>query len=164
MRYTTIIQDETFEIEIQQDGSVIINGKRHEIDLLSLSSSQFSIIADNRSMEVVVEEQDGNYEILLEGRLFEGRVLDERALLVARRTGGLGTNSGELTSPMPGLIVKVLVEPGQLVEKGDTVVILESMKMQNELKATKDGLVEQLKVDSNDIVEKGQLLLVIADE
>jgi biotin carboxyl carrier protein len=94
---------------------------------------------DNQSYAVVIEEQDGDYEVQMRGHLFTGEVLDERAQLLASRRGGLTADSGEISikAPMPGLIVALPVTEGQEVKAGQTVVILESMKMQNELKATR---------------------------
>lgn len=164
MKYVTIINDQQFEIEILKDGSLIVNGKPHEVDFLGLGSSLYSIISDKRSLEVVIEEeQSGQYAVLVNGRLYEGQVLDQRALLMAQRKGGLGQAVGELHSPMPGLIVVVPVEVGQEVTQGQTVAILESMKMQNELKAPRSGIIESIQVSAGNTVDKGTLLLVISE-
>ncbi|HRF97065.1 MAG TPA: biotin/lipoyl-binding protein, partial [Aggregatilineales bacterium] len=85
-----------------------------------------------------------------------------RAILLAQKRGGLGGGSGEVKSPMPGLIVAVTVEIGQNVTKGQTVVILESMKMQNELKAPVDRVIESISVQKGQSVEKGAPLIIIA--
>ena len=91
-------------------------------------------------------------------------VLDQRALLMAQRKGGLTAGSGEVNSPMPGLIVDVLVSVGDKVTQGDTVVILESMKMQNELKAPRDGVVQTVNAAAGQSVEKGNLLINIVED
>ncbi|MCU0514197.1 MAG: acetyl-CoA carboxylase biotin carboxyl carrier protein subunit [Anaerolineae bacterium] len=164
MRYVTIINNRQFEIEIQPDGQLLLNGVLHEVDFLSLSGSLYSIIKDNRSLELIIDDKDKNqYEILLGGRLFEGQVLDERALFLLNRKGGLRAASGEVHSPMPGLIVQVAVSAGQTVAEGQTLIILESMKMQNELKAPQAGVVQQILVSAGQTVEKGALLVVVND-
>jgi biotin carboxyl carrier protein len=81
--------------------------------------------------------------------------------MMAQRRGGLSTGSGEIHSPMPGLIVAIPVEVGQEVAAGQTVVILESMKMQNELKAPIAGVVETVNCHPKQTVEKNALLMVI---
>lgn len=162
MKYVTIINGEQFEIHIQNDGSVLVNGEPRDVDFLHLSETLYSMITNNRSVEVALEEKQGKYSILMEGRLFEGQVLDERALLMAARRGGLGTNSGEVHSPMPGLIVAVPIEAGAEVKKGATVIILESMKMQNELKSPIDGVVQTVHVKPGQTVEKDTLLVSIS--
>ncbi len=67
----------------------------------------------------------------------------------------------EVTAPMPGTILKVNVTPGQTVSQGDTLVVLEAMKMENEVVAAADGVVGEILVNANDRVESGQLLLTI---
>ena len=164
MKYVTIINNEQFEIEILKDGSLTVNGEPHDVDFLALSSSLYSIITDTQSLELVIEEENGQYEIMMGGRLYEGQVLDERAMLMASRKGTLGVDSGEVHSPMPGLIVDIPVEIGQSVAQGETVAILESMKMQNELKAPRDGVVQSIVVQAGQTVDKNALLIVVGDE
>ncbi|MFT7585402.1 MAG: biotin carboxyl carrier protein, partial [Cellvibrionaceae bacterium] len=93
-------------------------------------------------------------------------VKDERAYRLARARGELDNDTGMVPtkSPMPGVIVNVLVEVGQMISKGETMVILESMKMENELKATRDGKVFEIKVSAGQTVEKDALLVVVGDE
>ncbi len=167
MKYVTIINNQQFEIEIEKDGSLLVNGEPHSIDFLQLgglNSSLYSVITDTQSLEIVIEEEGNLIDVLMLGRLYEAQVLDERAMLMATRKGGLGVDSGEVPSPMPGLIVKVNVEVGQSVTQGETVVILESMKMQNELKAPREGVVQAIHVSDGQTVEKNTLLIVIGDE
>ena len=163
MKYVTTINDTSFEIEILKDGTLTVNGEPREVDFLALGPSLYSVIMDNRAYEVVVEEREGNYELLMQGRLYTGDVLDERALLLAARRGGLVADSGELSikAPMPGLIVAVVVAEGDEVEKGQTVVILESMKMQNELKAPRAGVVQRISVQAGQSVEQNKLLITL---
>jgi biotin carboxyl carrier protein len=163
MKYTTIINGEQYEVEIQRDGSVLVNGNRHDVDFLELGSSLYSIIKDNRSLELAIDEDQNQYEILMDGRLYEGQVLDQRAMLMMNRKGGLKLGTGEVTSPMPGLIIEVLVAEGDTVTEGQTVVILESMKMQNELKAPRDGVVLSVNTEPDVNVDKDALLVVVGD-
>ncbi len=163
MKYVTYINDKKFEIEIQKDGTLLVNGEVRNVDFLTLDESLFSVLMDNKSYEVVIDETDGQYEVLIQGRLYTGQVLDERAQLLASRSGGVGVDSGEISikSPMPGLIVAIPVTEGQDVKKGQTVIILESMKMQNELKAPRDGIVQRISVTAGISVEQGKLLVTM---
>jgi biotin carboxyl carrier protein len=163
MRYVTIINDRQFEIEIQSDGSVLVDGVHVEIDFLELGENLHSLIQDTRSVELAIEEHGGKYEVQMQGRLYEPIVLDQRALLMAQRKGGLGAGSGEVHAPMPGLIVDILVKTGDVVEQGQTVIILESMKMQNELKAPRQGKIGSVSVHPKQTVDKGTLLLTIQE-
>ena len=164
MKYITIIRDTRFEIEIGKDGELTINGEPRDVDFLDLGPSLYSLITDNRSFQVVVEGESGRYDVLMNGHLYETQVLDERALLMAQRRAGLMGGSGEINSPMPGLIVGVLVEPGQIVEVGQTVIILESMKMQNELKTPVSGVIESVTCEVGQTVDKSARLVVVTPD
>lgn len=161
MKYVTIINDKQYEVEIDKDGNVLLNGELRDVDFLALGETLYSVIMNDESKEVVIERDGDVHNVLMGGRLFEARVLDERALLMAMRKGGLGGGSGEVKAPMPGLIVVVPVEIGQEVEANSTVVILESMKMQNELKTPIAGVVTSINVEQGQTVDKNEVLIVI---
>ena len=165
MKYVTTVNNKQFEIEILADGSITVDGKKREVDFQSLGPAMYSILAENVSHELTIEErEDDEIEVLMRGRLYSNRVLDERALLMAQRSGTFGNDTGEVNikAPMPGLIVAVQVEMGQEVKAGQTVVILESMKMQNELKASRDGTVGSVNVQAGQTVEQNKVLLSIS--
>lgn len=164
MKYVTFINKQQYEIEILPDGRLLLNGKPQDVDFFPLGGTEFSVIKDNRSLELVIDDKnEGQYEILMAGRLFEALVFDERAFAMANRRGAMKIETGEIHSPMPGLIVQVLVEVGQDVHEGQTLVILESMKMQNELRSPRTGRVQQVMIQQGQTVDKGALLVVIGD-
>ena len=163
MKYGTTINNKKFEVDIRNDNSVWVNGKKREVDFLALGPALYSIIMDTIQHEVVVEGAEDNVEVLLSGRLYTGTVLDERSQLMRSRRGGLEADSGEVTirAPMPGLIAAVLCNEGDAVEAGQTLVILESMKMQNELKAPRAGTVQRVSVAANQTVEQRKVLITL---
>jgi len=163
VKYITTINDRKFEIEITNDGRLIVNGQPREIDFLPLGETLYSLIMQTNSHEVVVEQREGEVEVLIGGHLFSGRVMDERAQLMASRRGGGFTETGEITirAPMPGLVVAIPVTEGQEVAAGQTVVILESMKMQNELKSPRAGIVQRVSVEPGQSVEQKKILITI---
>jgi biotin carboxyl carrier protein len=163
MKYLTTINDKEFEIDMQRDGTILVNGERHEVDFLALGPSLYSVIIEHFSHEVVVEERDNQIEVLMRGRLYSGHVMDERAQLMASRRGGFEPESGEMVikAPMPGLVLEITVAEGESVTKGQTVVILESMKMQNELKVPRDGVVQEIAVEPGQSVEQNKVLVTI---
>lgn len=163
MNYITVINGKRFEIDIQNDGTLLVNGEPRDVDFFTLGASLYSVITENQSYEVVIEEQQGEYQVQMRGHLFTGQVLDERAQLLASRRGGFVTDSGEIEikAPMPGLIVAIPANEGQEVKAGDTIIILESMKMQNELKAPRDGTVQRISVEAGQSVEQNKLLVTI---
>ena len=161
MKYVTIINDRNFEIEIDNDGSVLVNGEARDVDFLNLGGSLFSLITENKSLEAVIDDDEGKIAVMMSGRLFETQVLDERAMLLMQRRGAPVAGSGEVNAPMPGLIVEVTVEQGAAVAQGETLIILESMKMQNELKSQADGVVRSIHVEAGQAVDKNDLLVEI---
>jgi biotin carboxyl carrier protein len=164
MKYVTIINDRQYEIEIDADGSLRVNGEPRTVDFLALDEALYSILMENQSHEIVIEDRGGgDYDLRLRGRQYSGQVLDERAQLMLTQRGAMGQQTGELNikSPMPGLVVALKVEEGQQVSAGQTVVILESMKMQNELKTPRAGVVQRIAVQPGQSVEQNRVLITI---
>lgn len=134
-------------------------------DLLAerTGSASFRVSAGGRTHQVQVMKDgaDGPIRVRVAGRTYTVELQDERDRLMA--TLGLGAGAGavapELRAPMPGLVLNVLVAPGQEVAKGDPVIVLEAMKMENVIKAPGDARVKELNVGNGTAVEKGHLLL-----
>ena len=161
MKYVTVVNDQSFEIEIDNDGAILVNGELRDVDFLNLGGSLYSIITENKSLEAVIDDDEGKIAVMMRGQLFETQVLDERAMLLVQRRGGINVTSGDVNAPMPGLIVMITVELGQKVTQGDTVAILESMKMQNELKSPIAGEVRSIQAEAGQAVDKGDILVEI---
>ncbi len=167
MKYITTVNGKEYVIEIDQDDEITVNGARHGIDFQQLAAGgTLSLLIDHRSLEAIVEERDDAWEVLLRGELYTVQVQDERAYRLAQARGELSDaqEAVVIRSPMPGLILDVLVEEGATIQKGQTVVILESMKMENELRAARDGVVTRVHVRQGDSVEKNQELVTIGDQ
>ena len=162
MKYVALINDQQYEIEIDNDGIVLVDGEVRDVDFLNLGGSLYSLITENKSFEAVIDDDEGKIAVMMRGRLFEAQVLDERAMLLMQRRGGQPTGTGEVHAPMPGLIVDITVESGQVVKQGDTLIILESMKMQNELKSPVEGVVRTIHVEAGQAVDKNDLLAEIS--
>lgn len=167
MKYIATVRDQEFTIEIDPDGRIHINGEPYEVDYRRLPSGGVtSLLMNHRSVAAVVEERVDHWEVLIEGELYTVKVQDERAYRLERlRSSGMGID-GEamITSPMPGIIVAVRVDEGQTVRQGDKVVILESMKMENELRAPCDGIVTHVHVSAGASVDKDQVLVTISQD
>lgn len=166
MKYITTVHGQEYIIEIDQENEITVNGERRAIDFQELADGgTLSLLIDQRSLEAIVDERDDTWEVLLHGELYTVHVQDERAYRLAQARGQLSDAAEAMIirSPMPGLILEVLVEEGSRVEKGQTVVILESMKMENELRAGRDGVVMRVHVSKGDSVEKNQELATIDD-
>ena len=167
MKYITQVDDKEYTIEIGRDDEILVNGEAYRVNLEEASESGLlSLLVNNRSVVAVVEEQDEGWQVLINGELYGVTVQDERAYRLAKARGTLADLSGEVVikSPMPGIVLTVVAEAGSPVKKGETVVILESMKMENELKAPRDGMVTKIQVSDGASVEKNQPLVIISDE
>jgi biotin carboxyl carrier protein len=165
MKYQTIVNGETFDLEINEDGRILVNGEERVVDFRVLREGElYSMLLDHRSFEAVVDERDELYHVLLAGDMFEVKVTDERSRRLESAFLAFGDVSGEvqIAAPMPGMIVSIPVTEGQEVNKGDTVVVLESMKMENELKSPRDGTIHRIRVAAGDSVEQNKVLVTIA--
>ena len=166
MKYFATVNDEEFVIEVDHDDHITVNGEPYEVDFHQTAEAGVaSLLLNNRSLEAFVEEREEAWEVLIHGEVYMVKVEDERAhrLAQARGTAVAVTGEATISSPMPGIIIAVSVKEGDAVTKGQKVVILESMKMENELTAPRDGVVMRVAVKAGASVEKGQVLLVIGD-
>jgi biotin carboxyl carrier protein len=162
MKYITTIDGRQFTVEIIDEKHVSVDGNIYEIDFESVAGQPvFSLIVDGRSHESYIYQDDDNWQVLIRGRLYPVTVEDERERRLRAAAGGGVVETGEfhLRAPMPGLVVTIPVEEGQPVKKGQVILILESMKMQNELKAPRDGTIGRIRVRAGETVEQKQTLL-----
>ncbi len=164
MKYITTIDNKEFEIEVVDAHHIRVGERLLEVDFESVSGQPvFSIILDGKSYESFVYQGEEDLEVLLRGRQYQVKVEDEREKRLRAAAGGGVVEGGEfhLKAPMPGLIVATPVEEGQEVKKGQVILILESMKMQNELKAPRDGVMGRIRVKAGESVEQKQTLLSV---
>jgi biotin carboxyl carrier protein len=163
MKYVTTIDGQEFKIEIADERRIHIGDRLLEVDFKSVSEQPvFSLILDGKSYESFVYQNDEDWEVLLHGQQYQVKVEDEREKRLKTAAGG-SVAGGEflLKAPMPGLVIAVLIEEGQEVKKGQVMLILESMKMQNELKAPRDGIMGRVRVKPGESVEQRQTLLSV---
>ena len=164
MKYITTIDEQEFTVEIIDEKHVSVNGKVYEIDFESVAGQPvYSLIVDGRSHESYIYPGDDNWQVLMRGRLYPVKVEDEREKRLRAAAGAGVAETGEfhLRAPMPGLVVAVPVTEGQVVKRGQVILILESMKMQNELKAPRDGTIGRIRVRPGESVEQKQTLLSV---
>jgi len=164
MKYVATIDGQEFIVEVVDERHVRIGERLLEMDFESVSGQPvFSLILDGKSYEAFVYQNDEEWDVLLRGRQYQVRVEDEREKRLKAAAGGVSVADGEfpLKAPMPGLVVSVLAEEGQPVKKGQALLVLESMKMQNELKSPRDGVVGRVRVKAGESVEQKQTLMSV---
>ena len=162
MKYVATVEGQEYTVEIEHPHEVLVNGTPYAVDLASIDgTSFFSLLIGTRSYEVYVDRQKDVYYIMIEGDRYEVRVEDERLRQLRSLGGAKHEEAGEaaVVAPMPGLVVAVLVEEGQHVKLGDGVVILEAMKMENEIRAPRDGVVKSVRVSPGQTVNQNDVMV-----
>jgi biotin carboxyl carrier protein len=164
MKYVATTGDREILIEIVDEHHILVDGVSYEIDFEAVSEQTvYSLLANNKSYEALVYESEEGWQVLLHGSQYVLLVEDERERrLRASLDGGIvGNVDFHLKAPMPGLVVTVPVSEGQTIDRGDVLLILESMKMQNELKSPRSGKVSRVQVKPGDSVEQRDTLLSV---
>jgi biotin carboxyl carrier protein len=167
MKYFVTIGGREIEVEVEGD-QVRVGGRQATAHLLRIPGTPLRhLLLDQESLTLSVERRErGEWQLGVAGSRYEARVVDERARHIQSLTGGTRAKAGPavLKAPMPGLVVRVLASEGQVVEVGQGLVVLEAMKMENELRATAPGVVQAVRVSPGQAVDKGQLLIEFAPE
>jgi biotin carboxyl carrier protein len=165
MRYHVTIAERTYLVELVPDGTRI-DGESADVDLTRLGDTAVHGLALDGSSHRVIARPNGAgvWELTLDGSPLRAEVIDERTRALREMTGDTGASAGPrpLTAPMPGLVVKVEVAAGDLVKAGQGLVIVEAMKMENELLAGSAGRVHKVLVEAGQTVEKGDVLVELA--
>jgi biotin carboxyl carrier protein len=140
---------------------VFLRNQWVDADVARISENAYSLIVNGYSHHAVISEVDLTFEVIVDGICFQASVLDPRRLHGDASSSANLTGPSPVLAPMPGKIVRVLVAPGDSVRVGQGVVVIEAMKMQNELKAMKAGTVEEVNVVENQTVNAGDSLIVV---
>lgn len=168
MHYVALIDGEEREVEIVEISpgqfQIVLDDRRLEVDVQPTSASTLSCLVDDRSYHVEIERlPDGANNLMVRGQILNVEVLDLRKYRLRRAQESMEGPGGpaEITAPMPGKVVAVLVADGDEVVKGQGLLVVEAMKMENELKAPRDGVIRKLTVDEGTAVEGGTVLCVV---
>jgi pyruvate carboxylase subunit B len=157
------VGDRTIDLAVGTD-IVTLNERTVPFTSERLSERRLSLLIDGRSFDaVVLAEAEGVWRVLVGRRTFDVHLKNERDLLLERY--GMAASAGpavlEVRAPMPGLVLSVSVEPGQTVASGAGLLVLEAMKMENELRADRNAVVSAVHVSPGDAVGKNDLLIAL---
>ena len=142
--------------------AVTFGGKRHEVDALTLDHGAVSMIIDGESFGVEFDDSAHEVAVLLRGHVTKVDIANERQLRMRAASAQFTAEGKQLiTAPMPGKVVKVLVKVGEEVKEGQGLVVVEAMKMENELKSPKAGKVTELHCKEGQAVENGAKLVAV---
>ena len=164
MKYLTRIDQKEYLVEIIDEKNVLIDGKPYVIDFHPVSDQPiYSMLIDGQSYEAFVYPSEELWQVILHGNQYGAFVEDERERRLRAASAGKPAEGVDfhMRAPMPGLVVLVPVVEGQRVNQGDVLVVLESMKMQNELKSPRAGKVARIRVGVGDSVEQRQTILSV---
>lgn len=158
-------QDLSFETDYKNE-ELSLNGKVIDFDILPISDSRFHIIKNQKSYlaEIIeINESDKTFKIKVNQNIYQLEIKDQYDELL--KNLGLDnlnkTVINEIKAPMPGMVLKVLVNEGDFVKKGDGLLVLEAMKMENLIKAPADIKISKINIKSGNTVEKNQVLLIL---
>ena len=164
MRYHVTLRATTYVIDVE-GGAVTVDGQRLEAHAATIPGTPLRhLFLGNDSWTVACQPlEGGRWALGAAGERFEVEVQDDRSKQIEAMTGRgrKAAIGGVIKAPMPGLVVRVEVSEGQAVEVGAGLVVVEAMKMENELRATVSGVVAQVHVKAGDRVEKGAALVTL---
>ena len=171
-KYLMRLTDAVREVEVEEGPHglrVRINDRWHTISLKQIGhTGLFSLIVDNRPQEFFAEERSGGFDIVIGSRrysvLFEGREKRLPPLPARAPAEPEGPSEWVVVSPMMGVVREICVSPGDAVKAGDILMVIEAMKMNNDLKARRSGKVEGVYVSPGQRVEEGRALLLLAQD
>ena len=164
--FATIKKHEPVGLEVESLGegryAVTLNGKRHEVESLVLPHGAVSLLVNGASYSVEFEDIGDEVSVNVKGQLTRVDIADERKLRLRAATVGFTVEGRQVVnSPMPGKVVKVFVKVGDEVTEGQPLVVVEAMKMENELKSPKAGKVTEVTAVEGVAVENGAKLVVV---
>ena len=164
MRYFVTIAGREMEVDLT-GANPVVDGTPVDVHLTHLPGTQtHHLLVDGRSYTLAAApgERRGRWSIAMGAERFTADAVDERTRAIREMTGaGEDVADKTIVAPMPGLVLKIEVEVGQAVRAGQGVVVVEAMKMENELKAPADGVVASIAVQPGQTVDKGATLIVL---
>jgi biotin carboxyl carrier protein len=166
MKLRAEIGDEELALDVRREGGRVfaeVGGRRYELEAHGLDDGEYLLLHEGRVYECRVGAAGGRgaFEVKVGERAFEVALSDPKRLRGARASAAHDGGRAQLVAAMPGRVVRVLVEAGQEVEAGQPVVVVEAMKMQNEMKSPKAGTVAEVRAQSGATVNAGDVLVVI---
>jgi acetyl/propionyl-CoA carboxylase alpha subunit len=141
---------------------ITLDGAAAHVDAVRSGPTIYSIIEDGQQFEVMVDEKGAHgFDVMVGGRIFHFEVLDERTKLLASSAASVASGPQSVEAEMPGKVVKVNVAEGSAVTEGQGIVVVEAMKMENEVPSPIDGVLREIAVAEGDTVEAGALLFTV---
>lgn len=164
-RYVVELAGTVYEVEVRQRGeheyTVIVDGREVVVDACAVEEYVCSLIVNGACHEVHYSQDRDRFNLLIAGEHYEPVARNRRSRAALQAGAGLVSGRQLISAPMPGRVVKLLVEVGQTVEPGQALLTLEAMKMENELRTPTAGTVSEIAAAEGDVVTTGQKLVVV---
>jgi biotin carboxyl carrier protein len=164
MKYVTMVEGREYIVDIIDDHRVSVDGEMYQVDFMQVGDQPvYSLVVNGKSVDADVVPNEDEWQVIFQGNLFSATVEDEREKRLRAAMGGRVAEHEDfhLKAPMPGMVISIPVQEGQIIEKGDVLAVLESMKMQNELRSPRNGKVTRLRVKPGDRVEFKETMLSV---
>ncbi len=163
MRYTVVVEERSFEIEVTTEGQVWVNQELVDVDLEGVDGMPlYSLLVDHQSFETHLAQADeGECLVAVSGRPYRASIQTEKCVSNPSAPGARSNGPTEIRAPLPGLLVEVRVVGEEAVEEGAVIAVLESMKMHLELRAPSAGRVAALHGQAGQEVGQGDVVAVI---
>ncbi len=164
MQYEVLIDGKAYRVEITRAAEgwkCRLDGREFIVDAVLTRPDVLSILIGGRSYEVKRERTPSDTHMVVGSTRYAAEVRDPRSLRSRRARAGFGEGPQKLVAPMPGKIVRVLVPEKAAVAAGQGVLVIEAMKMQNELKSPKQGVVQQILAREGAAVGAGEVLAIV---
>jgi biotin carboxyl carrier protein len=161
MIYEVTIAEKVYRVELvrmEQEWKCKLDGRELPLDVVSAQDGMLSLLLQGKSYEVKQETVAAETNVVVGQERFSASVRDPRSFRSRRRLGASEQGVMKIKAPMPGKVVRILAPAGSPVEMGQSVLVIEAMKMQNELKAPKTGVVKKINVEEGAAVDAGQAL------
>ncbi len=160
---TVFINDRRHAVISKDDGTLTLEGEPVRLEIAETDRLSYSVVLNGRPFRILACRNGDSYLVLLGGSQHQVTVESERSRLIRHYSQSSATTHHrlEIHAPMPALVVRVEVQPGDQVTAGQGIIILEAMKMENEIKAHQAGTVKAVQVAKGEAVEKGQLLVLL---
>ncbi len=162
MAYIVKIDEKEFKCEVEKKGNayrIVLNGKEIPVEIASADKDSLALIIDNKPCQIYLQQDN---QLTINAETYSYEVVDEKVAQILK-VGAETTHKKEtiVTAPMPGLVIEVEVKEGDVVKKGQGLLIVEAMKMQNEMRSPRDGVVRKIVVQKGQTVNSRDTLVII---
>jgi biotin carboxyl carrier protein len=162
--YIVSVNDKKIKLFSTADSKISADTKEYTFDFVHLKDSKYLLKLNNKFFEITAEmRDDGSYSLLIDGKTFETSIqsaLQEKAEELLHQKAAVQQKTG-VKAPMPGMILKIKKNINEKISRGETVLILEAMKMENDLRAPHSGVIKEIFVKEGSAIDKGTVLFTI---